>query len=54
MQNQLKHTVTYRKDAIETDLYNWVEERRGIIKAADYIKTILLEKKNSENCNNKN
>ena len=46
---QLKHTVTYRKDEIEQELYNWIENRRGVIKASDYIKSKLLEIKNSEN-----
>ena len=44
---QLKHTVTYRQTQLEQDLFKWVEEQRGIINAADFIKTILLEAKNN-------
>lgn len=46
MQKQLKHTVTYRQNDVEKEIYDWIEEKRGVFKAADFIKTILLEKKN--------
>lgn len=49
MQKQLKHTVTYRQNDMEKEIYDWVEEKRGVIKAADFIKSILLEKKNNDN-----
>ena len=42
---QLKHSVNYRQDKVEIELYEWVEKKRGLIKAADFIKTILLEAK---------
>lgn len=48
MPKQLKHSVNYRQTQIEQDLYKWVEEKRGIINAADFIKTILLEAKNRD------
>lgn len=45
MPKQLKHTVTYRQNEIEQDLFTWVEKERGLIKAGDFIKQILLDKK---------
>lgn len=40
---QRRFTVTFRENDIETELYNWIEAKRGITPVATIIKEILYK-----------
>lgn len=40
---QMKHTVTYRENEKEKELYDWIEDKSVVIGSANAIKQILYE-----------
>jgi hypothetical protein len=51
---QMKHTVTYRENEKEKELYEWIEEKSVVIGSANAIKQILYEEKIKEKNKNNN
>jgi hypothetical protein len=39
-----KHTINYRDNETDQQLYDWIENERGILRAQDFIKKVLYEK----------
>lgn len=49
---QMKHTVTYRDNDKERELYLWVEEKSGVIGPSNTIKQLLYDLMLKEKSNN--